>query len=636
MLINDTGEPEEADREKWTSNIFEPKDEHCGIWQDAPNPRCHASFGDRGTTASVSCFGNLIQMSQFLGAGHSEVFTMDHGYTPEPYFVCGRAEHLEFLAKGQAELDDTSTFGLLLPEEYSPQQPPEVKWVNWRWPRYGWDTKTTGVTAHCQWVVHDGTVLQQFVLKNSNEAPIHDFWFEARKNMLIRDLDYLDDSYSFNDHYGVVGEAYHRFSGPGGLASVTTLKLDKPSPKGEPSGNNNIHRSYSMTSQERLVPGRVDQAPHTNQKSPAEQNSDSTSPRGVSNEDSTNRLYPGDSQAFESSTEPGQRQPIQSGVSRPGSSLYSPDRQSGVFQQEIDVPKLHRHAFNTGAEAGDRIPAENPMSRPDHIENTWSADKPHSVASVMALYCNGKAKNIQPTSSDVWTEEIPGKSPKSEFGVLEIVVAYKLAVLPNRGVHWRNFLVAAEEADVNNILREETVRLWGEDKNKGGSLCELGLSMIDPDETTGTRNAPNQENSESEDAATSDAPNTRTRRESAPDLKDSQNGPVLGQTSNSKADPNPRPVCASPKGLPSKSSPKNQIEYMAWRHLEHILSVCAIPLLPCTLFNDAEGSKPHGSAVNGEIIALTCGDMSGHRICTSASLYVPYARHPNIGTATNF
>lgn len=50
-----------------------------------------------------------------------------------------------------------------------------------------------------------------------------------------------------------------------------------------------------------------------------------------------------------------------------------------------------------------------------------------------------------------------------------------------------------------------------------------------------------------------------------------------------------------------------KIEYLAWRHLEHILSVCAIPL--STL--DSKETP---------LVALTCGDMSGHRICTSASL----------------
>lgn len=625
VLTNDPGEPEEANKKMSKCHVFEPKDVHCGIWQDAPNPRCHASFGDRGTTASVSCFGNLVQMSQFLGAGRSGVFSMDHKLTWEPYLVCGRAEHLESLAKSQA----SPSFGLRLPEKYSPQQPPGVKWVNWRWPRYEWDTKTTGVKAHCQWVIHNGTVLQQVVLKNSSETPTDDIRFQVGREALIRDLDYLDDSYSFNDSNR---EGYYRLKGPNNLGWITVHELDPSDPGNEPSGNDSISRSYTKTSQESLVPDRMDQTPHINQESSAKQNDVPTVLRGASSEDLAKPLHSGNSQAVEWFPRPGHSAPIP-GTSRANLSTYAQDHHLEFVGKEIDVTESRRHPhFSTGAEAEAAIPVKKSVDRPGHIEDTWSAKKPHSVASVTAFYCNGQAKEVK--EGTIWTEGIPGKTPEIEFGVLEIVMGYKLVVLPDSKVHWRNFLITTEEADVSNILREETVRIWGESENAYSSLCQLGLSMVDPDETTG--NAPSQENySKSEDDATSDASNTRIRRESTPDLKDSQNGPGLGQTSNSKADPSPRPVLASPKGSPGKSSPKNQIEYMAWRHLEHILSVCAIPLLPCTLFDDAEGSKLHGSAVDGEIIALTCGDMSGHRICTSASLYVPYARHPNTGTATN-
>jgi len=60
-----------------TKGIFVPEDEDCGIWEKSPNKARSASFGDGGTTASVSCFGDLIQMSQYLGVGNSGVFTID-------------------------------------------------------------------------------------------------------------------------------------------------------------------------------------------------------------------------------------------------------------------------------------------------------------------------------------------------------------------------------------------------------------------------------------------------------------------------------------------------------------------------------------------------------------------------------
>lgn len=126
------GHSETAGSREFSSQIFEPKDQHCGIWEDAPNRECHASIGDQGTTASVSCYGNLIQMSQFLGAGQSGVFSTDHKLTEEPYYILSRADDLDVLGSGL----DRLSFGVSLPDRYRPSHAPKVRWVNWRWPRY--------------------------------------------------------------------------------------------------------------------------------------------------------------------------------------------------------------------------------------------------------------------------------------------------------------------------------------------------------------------------------------------------------------------------------------------------------------------------------------------------------------------
>lgn len=112
--------------------VFEPEERHCGAWKDASNNSCHASFGDQGTTASVSCFGNLIQINQFLGAGKSGIFSMDHKKTDVPYYVSVRASDLDALASGNGD----PSFGVHLPSAFLPSRAPEMKWVNWRWPRY--------------------------------------------------------------------------------------------------------------------------------------------------------------------------------------------------------------------------------------------------------------------------------------------------------------------------------------------------------------------------------------------------------------------------------------------------------------------------------------------------------------------
>lgn len=64
--------------------IFVPKEGHYGVWEKSPNKERHVSFGDNGTTASANCVGDLIQISQYLGAGRSGVFTIDQCSTPEP------------------------------------------------------------------------------------------------------------------------------------------------------------------------------------------------------------------------------------------------------------------------------------------------------------------------------------------------------------------------------------------------------------------------------------------------------------------------------------------------------------------------------------------------------------------------
>lgn len=64
--------------------IFVPEDSHCGTWDKSPNKHRHASFGDKGTTASTNCYGDLIQMSQHLTAGRSGVFTIDDTSVREP------------------------------------------------------------------------------------------------------------------------------------------------------------------------------------------------------------------------------------------------------------------------------------------------------------------------------------------------------------------------------------------------------------------------------------------------------------------------------------------------------------------------------------------------------------------------
>lgn len=71
-------------------------------------------------------------------------------------------------------------------------------------------------------------------------------------------------------------------------------------------------------------------------------------------------------------------------------------------------------------------------------------------------------------------------------------------------------------------------------------------------------------------------------------------------------------------GLPGRAgNMEEHIDYFTHRNLEHILSVCAVPVEP----RSQEREIPQGLSNLGVTpIALTCGDLSFHRVNTAASL----------------
>ncbi|KUI53688.1 hypothetical protein VP1G_01109 [Cytospora mali] len=119
--------PEESDV------TFIPKDEQCGIWHSPPNAKCHASFGDQGTTATVGAFGQLVQFSDYLGAGTSGMFSADHPRTAEPYLVRDRMADLQNLAQEPFQFSSgvylNRPFGLEFPGlKLKPDMLPVLKW----------------------------------------------------------------------------------------------------------------------------------------------------------------------------------------------------------------------------------------------------------------------------------------------------------------------------------------------------------------------------------------------------------------------------------------------------------------------------------------------------------------------------
>ncbi|OJD34447.1 mg2+ transporter zinc transport protein [Diplodia corticola] len=72
-----------------------------------------------------------------------------------------------------------------------------------------------------------------------------------------------------------------------------------------------------------------------------------------------------------------------------------------------------------------------------------------------------------------------------------------------------------------------------------------------------------------------------------------------------------RHFCATPFGHLSLSSSQHE-NYVLRRNLEHVLSVCSVPV---------SGGDTMASSDDCPAVAFTCGDFSGHRIVTAASFY---------------
>lgn len=104
------------------------------------------------------------------------MFSADHPDTEAPYLVKDRFTHLHSLAQEPMQFcpDPNSyrPYGLEFPRlRLKPDVQPELKWVNWRWPRYEYETGAFEGNAEqlkvtVQWIVHEKVVLQRYLLEN--------------------------------------------------------------------------------------------------------------------------------------------------------------------------------------------------------------------------------------------------------------------------------------------------------------------------------------------------------------------------------------------------------------------------------------------------------------------------------------
>lgn len=224
------GQTENARRAD-ASSLSQYDDMDCGSWQDAPNSKCHASFGDQGTTATVGAFGQLLQFSDFTGAGSSGMFSVDHAGVDEPYQVRGRAWELH--ARSQQPFhfrygpipQFEPPYGLRFPGLVLRHGTrPRLQWTHWRWPRYEYHAGCfeghPNLKLTIQWMVHEKILLQQCLLEN--DADDVELSVEFSTSMMIRDLDHVDGVSSFNKEDK---KNHDNGPGPGGYSWVCVHKL---------------------------------------------------------------------------------------------------------------------------------------------------------------------------------------------------------------------------------------------------------------------------------------------------------------------------------------------------------------------------------------------------------------------------
>ncbi|KAG8169525.1 hypothetical protein KVR01_000270 [Diaporthe batatas] len=660
------------------SSVFEPREQHCGMWKDAPNSSCHASFGNQGTTASVSCFGNFIQINQFLGAGHSGIFSMDHINTDVPYYVSERASDLDALGSENVY----PSLGVYLPKAYRPNRAPEMKWVNWRWPRYEckldigfnlprlyrrdclskllckWlkpsatDSSIQHTEEPCmalifiytgnvlendtrpiakvtvQFFVKDNIVFQQFVVTNTGSSPIENFRIRAGRAILIRDLDYLDEpSYNDND-----SKSYIRGPGPNGFSWITVNVIDSEksgSTTGVATGAIHVESNSNHA---------VEGLQQHNSRTEAAGNEASMSPPRTASGETIRRHRASGQTNVELDISP------------------ASDQVEGVRKQaSIDQQNLNSGGNKTCDQLQEKIPNKSKQPPSDtelwqqrEISDTWTTKDAHAVVSVMSLFVNGTAQKMG--MGRYKSHRTIGASGSSS-SVLKITAAYKMIVIPDRKVHWKNFLIPAEISDVDAKLAAESEGLW--DDLGGGSnsyslrdigICTKGGYERDlGQDTGGLGQKPERFDSEGHGAmniAMKDETATSTDSKVAATTGGRSAAAESSNKHRSSQDTSARPHSGTAIGTSQKVPVINSIEYLTWRHTEHILSVCMLPLLvPLLLEEDSSGTSIQQSSADMNIkvntsgnsnpaevehdvpVALTCGDMSGHRICTSASFF---------------
>lgn len=234
--------------------------------------------------------------------------------------------------------------------------------------------------------------------------------------------------------------------------------------------------------------------------------------------------------------------------------------------------------------------------------NRENTETNYGVALVVSMAVNGEVVRFSPGQAPhIWKQTLKARSrtPGGRCQKLEIVTAYKLVLLANPLSDWRTFVVPLKEMNPSKFLREASAV---------SSFSTSITSISENDDLTHTY-----------DTQRSDTLKEIVSEEVQAGLADvSQDGTA---TVGSQPQAEPSPAVDHDPISEKTSRTMDHIEFTTRRNLEHILGVCAIPVA-VHVFGEIAERSTWKKLRDLRPIALTCGDLSGHRISTAGSLYV--------------
>lgn len=265
---------------------------------------------------------------------------------------------------------------------------------------------------------------------------------------------------------------------------------------------------------------------------------------------------------------------------------------------------VHVNRFREGspdARTGSQHSIDEQKSNSSHGNRNKKDQPNHGIALVASMAVDGEMIKFSPGQSPhIWKQTLKAKSstPGSRSHKLEIVTAYKLMLLEDPLSDWKTFVVPLKDMSPSRFLRE--------------------TRAVSSFRTSITRISGKDDPVYNYDNGSSEAPKDEKNKGEAAKVNFSKDG-----VSTVDSEPQTElPPAADHEPTPEKTSPTmEQIEFSARRNLSHILGVCAIPVA-ARVSGENDGGLIWERLRDVQPIALSCGDLSGHRICTTSSLYV--------------